>query len=75
MDQSYYKIFLGLQFNFIKKLSILGKAISKYVNKIIVLLANPDIEIKRICYILLTEISYENPNCDELLMCISPLLK
>ncbi|KAL4466424.1 hypothetical protein ABPG73_019042 [Tetrahymena malaccensis] len=56
-------------------LSILGKSISKYVNKVILLLANPDIEIKRIIYILLTEISYENPNCDELLMCISPLLK
>lgn len=58
-----------------EKLSILGKSISKFASKVIILLANNDVEIKRIIYYLLVEISYESPNCDELLMCISPLLK
>ena len=57
------------------QLVVLGKNISKYTSKVIALLASGEIEIKRLCFFLLSEISYESPNCDELLMSISPLLK
>lgn len=57
------------------QLALLGKSIKKFTSKVIAMLVNSDLEIKRVCYILLSEISKEAPDCDELLMCISPLHK